>query len=114
MGDFVLTGGELAAMALTDAVSRYLPGVLGSGESTLEESFSEGLLEYPQYTRPRVYEGLEVPEVLINGDHAKIKAWRRRQALLVTARLRPDLLPQASLSQEERRFLENQEDAPCC
>lgn len=114
LGDFVLTGGELAAMALTDAVSRYLPGVLGSGESTLEESFSEGLLEYPQYTRPRVYEGLEVPEVLINGDHAKIKAWRRRQALLVTARLRPDLLPQASLSQEERRFLENQEDAPCC
>lgn len=114
LGDFVLTGGELAAMVLVDAVSRYIPGVLGSGESTLEESFSEGLLEYPHYTRPRVYEGLEVPEVLLNGDHAKIKAWRREQALLATARLRPDLLPQASLTQEDKRFLDRQEESPCC
>lgn len=79
LGDFVLTGGELAAMALVDAVARYVPGVLGSGESTDEESFSDGLLEYPQYTRPRSFEGLEVPEVLLNGDHAKIRRWRRNR-----------------------------------
>ncbi|NLV58817.1 MAG: tRNA (guanosine(37)-N1)-methyltransferase TrmD [Clostridiales bacterium] len=105
LGDFVLTGGELAAMVLTDAVARYIPGVLGSGESAQEESFSEGLLEYPHYTRPRVYEGLEVPDVLLSGDHAKISAWRREQSLLMTARLRPDLLHNAELTEKERRFL---------
>jgi tRNA (guanine37-N1)-methyltransferase len=109
LGDFVLTGGEIAAMALTDAVARYIPGVLGSGESAQEESFSDGLLEYPHYTRPRVYEGLEVPEVLVNGDHAKIRAWRREQSLLVTARLRPDLLRQAELTEEERRLIGEKE-----
>lgn len=102
LGDFVLTGGELAAMALTDAVARYVPGVLGSDESTGEESFTDGLLEYPQYTRPRVYEGLEVPQVLLNGDHAKIRKWRREQSLLATLRARPDLFEKAGMTQEER------------
>lgn len=101
LGDFVLTGGELAAMALTDAVARYVPGVLGSDESTEEESFSAGLLEYPQYTRPRVFEGLEVPEVLLSGDHAKIRAWRREQALAATLRVRPDLFERAEMTPEE-------------
>ena len=102
MGDFVLTGGEVAAMALIDAVARYVPGVLGSGESTEEESFSDGLLEYPQYTRPRVFEGREVPEVLLGGDHAKIRDWRRRQALLATLRARPDLFASAPMTDRER------------
>ena len=102
LGDFVLTGGEVAAMALIDAVARYVPGVLGSGESTEEESFSDGLLEYPQYTRPRVFEGLEVPEVLLGGDHAKIRGWRRQQALLATLRARPDLFASAAMTDRER------------
>lgn len=102
LGDFVLTGGEVAAMALIDAVARYVPGVLGSGESTEEESFSDGLLEYPQYTRPRVFEGREVPEVLLGGDHAKIRDWRRRQALLATLRTRPDLFASAPMTDRER------------
>lgn len=115
LGDFVLTGGELPAMALTDAVARYVPGVLGSGESTEEESFSDGLLEYPQYTRPRVFEGMEAPEVLLSGDHAKIRAWRRRQSLFTTLRVRPDLLDAADLTDKERAALElAREDAPCC
>ena len=108
LGDFVLTGGELAAMALCDAVARYVPGVLGSEESADEESFSDGLLEYPQYTRPRVFEGAEAPEVLLNGDHAKIRAWRRKQSLLVTRRMRPDLFEKADMTEQERR-----EAGPC-
>ena len=111
LGDFILTGGELAALALTDCVARLLPGVLGSGESAVEESFSaEGLLEYPQYTRPRVFEGESVPEVLLNGDHKKIAQWRREQAILKTARLRPDLLERANLTDRERRFLSEHGD----
>lgn len=106
LGDFVLTGGELAAMALVDAVARYVPGVLGSAESTQEESFSEGLLEYPQYTRPRSFEGEEVPEILLNGDHAKITAWRRQQSLETTLRMRPDLLPMATLTPTEQAWWE--------
>ena len=102
LGDFVLTGGELAAMALTDAVARLVPGVLGSEESAGEESFSDGLLEYPQYTRPREYEGREVPEVLLSGDHAKIRAWRRQQALDITLRVRPDLFAAAPMTERER------------
>ena len=102
LGDFVLTGGELAAMALADAVVRYVPGVLGSEESTDEESFSDGLLEYPHYTRPRTFEGLDVPEVLVGGDHAKIKAWRRQQSLLVTQKMRPDMFETATMTQKER------------
>jgi tRNA (guanine37-N1)-methyltransferase len=92
IGDFVLTGGELPALVLIDAVARHLPGVLGSGDSAQDESFSGGLLEYPQYTRPRVFRGLAVPEVLLSGNHADIEAWRREQALKITAERRPDLL----------------------
>jgi tRNA (guanine37-N1)-methyltransferase len=104
IGDYVLTGGELPAMVLVDAVSRLLPGVLGSDESATEESFSWGLLEYPQYTRPAKYEGLAVPEVLLSGDHGKVDAWRRTQAVERTARLRPDLLEGADLSEPEREL----------
>ena len=102
LGDFVLTGGELAALCLTDAVARYIPGVLGSAASAEEESFTDGLLEYPQYTRPRTFEGLETPEVLLNGDHAKIKAWQREQSLLTTLRVRPDLFQAAHMTEAER------------
>ena len=102
MGDFVLTGGELAAMAVVDAVARLVPGVLGSSDSAEDESFSAGLLEYPQYTRPREYRGLGVPEVLLNGDHAKINAWRRKQALLETLRRRPEMFEAAQMSPKER------------
>lgn len=93
LGDFVLTGGELAAMTVIDAVSRLLPGVLGHAESAINESFSdERLLEYPHYTRPRVWRDHEAPEVLTSGNHAKIDAWRKNERLLRTERLRPDLL----------------------
>jgi len=102
LGDFVLTGGELAAMAVVDAVARLVPGVLGSSESAEDESFSEGLLEYPQYTRPREYRAMGVPEVLLNGDHAKINAWRRKQALLETFKRRPDLFDTAPMTTKER------------
>ena len=91
IGDFVLTGGELPAIVLVDAVSRYVDGVLSEG-STNEESFSSGLLEYPQYTRPQKFKGLEVPEVLINGHHAKIKEWQKEKALEKTKKVRPDLI----------------------
>ncbi|MBQ4580550.1 MAG: tRNA (guanosine(37)-N1)-methyltransferase TrmD [Clostridia bacterium] len=106
IGDYILTGGELAAMVLTDAVSRFIPGVLGSGESAEEESFSDGLLEYPQYTRPRELNGMEVPEVLLSGDHAKIKAWRRQESLRATKKFRPDLLEKAELTAKEQKLLE--------
>ena len=102
LGDFVLTGGELAAMAIVDAVSRLVPGVLGSSESAVEESFSDGLLEYPQYSRPREYRGLTVPEVLVNGNHAEINRWRRKQALLETLRRRPGLFDKAPMTEKER------------
>ena len=92
LGDFVLTGGEIAAMAVTDAVARLLPGVLGDEYSAEEESFTEDLLEYPQYTRPRVFQGLEVPEVLLSGNHKEIALWRRNQSLEGTKNRRPDLL----------------------
>ncbi len=106
IGDYVLTGGELGAMVVADCVARLIPGVLGSAESPEDESFSDaGLLEYPQYTRPRVFEGMEVPPVLLNGDHAKINAWRREQAILATAQRRPELLRQANLTDKERKAL---------
>jgi len=105
IGDYILTGGELAAMVLVDAVSRFIPGVLGSAESPEEESFSDGMLEYPQYTRPRVFEGMEVPEVLLSGDHAKIRTWRRMQSLKVTRRFRPDLFARAELTAKEKAAL---------
>ena len=103
LGDYVLTGGELAAMVVADAVVRLLPGALGHAESAEEESFSPvGLLEYAQYTRPAVFRGEEVPPVLLSGDHAKVAAWRRADALERTCRWRPDLLPGADLTPEER------------
>ena len=106
IGDYVLTGGEVAAMALVDCVSRLVPGVLGSADSPEDESFSdEGLLEYPQYTRPRVFEGVEVPSVLLNGDHAKIAAWRREQAILTTAARRPEILQKTELTKKEKEML---------
>ena len=108
IGDYILTGGELAAMVLTDCVSRFIPGVLGSGESAEEESFSDGLLEYPQYTRPRELCGMEVPEILLSGDHAKIKAWRRQESLRATKKFRPDLLEKAALTDKEKKWLEEQ------
>lgn len=92
IGDYVLTSGELPALVLINAVVRYIPGVLGSSESTTEESFSENLLEYPQYTRPQNFMGMEVPEVLTSGDHEKVRKWRYEQALEITKRVRPDLL----------------------
>ena len=91
IGDYVLTGGELPAMVLTDCVSRYVDGVLNTS-SLIDESFSDNLLEYPQYTRPQIYKGLSVPEVLRSGDHAKVDEWRREQSLKLTEKLRPDLL----------------------
>ena len=105
IGDYVLTGGELPAMVITDAVSRMLPGVLGDEESAPTDSFYDGLLGFPQYTRPREFEGKAVPDVLISGDHAKIRAWRRQQALLSTKRYRPDLLEKATLSEKEKQWL---------
>lgn len=93
IGDYVLTGGELPAMVLADAVARFQPEVLHSADSVVEESFSEGLLEYPHYTRPEEFMGLRVPEVLLSGHHANIAAWRREQALALTRQRRPDLLP---------------------
>lgn len=106
IGDYVLTGGELPAMVIVDAVSRMLPNVLGSGESAVTDSFYNGLLEYPQYTKPREFEGMSVPDVLLSGDHAKIAKWRREQALLVTQENRPDLLKTADLSKADIEFLE--------
>ena len=92
VGDYVLTGGELPALVVMNAVSRYLDGVLGSPESTVEESFSSGLLEYPQYTRPQVYRGLSVPDVLVSGNHREVDAWRAARSLEITKERRPDLL----------------------
>lgn len=101
IGDYVLTGGELPALVVADAVSRFIPGVLGKEESAAEDSFATGLLEYPQYTRPEVFEGLAVPEVLRSGDHGKVAAWRLQKSLVATYRLRPDLL-----TEEQKGLLE--------
>ena len=112
LGDYVLTGGELAAMVVTDAVVRLLPGALGDSLSAVDESFSSaGLLEYAQYTRPADYEGRTVPEVLLSGDHAKVDAWRRRDAIRRTALLRPDLLQTADLTEQERAYAEELREA---
>lgn len=105
IGDYVLTGGELAALVISDAVTRLIPGVLGSEESAVRESFTEDLLDFPQYTRPVEFEGILVPEVLLSGHHAKIEAWRREQAIIRTALRRPDLLSKARLSEREKEFL---------
>jgi tRNA (guanine37-N1)-methyltransferase len=105
LGDYVLTGGELAAMVLMDAVSRLLPGVLGSDRSAEEDTFFQSLLEYPQYTRPPNFRGMEVPDVLLSGNHAAISRWRRMEALRRTWMRRPDLLGKAILSNEDRELL---------
>lgn len=102
LGDFVLTGGELAAITMIDATARLVEGVLGKEESYQDESFSEGLLEYPQYTRPAVFMGREVPEVLLSGHHGNVGKWKRQQSILRTAKKRPDLLNKAFLTDEEK------------
>lgn len=106
IGDYVLTGGELPAMVLMDSISRYVEGVLSS-DSKLEESFSNGLLEYPQYTRPEVFEDQKVPEVLLSGHHEKIEKWRREEALKKTFRKRPDLLETIELSENDKKILKD-------
>lgn len=111
IGDYVLTGGELPAMVVIDCVSRFIPGVLGSSESTEEESFSDwGLLEYPQYTRPANFRGREVPPVLLNGNHAEILRWRRQEALKKTKQMRPDLLERANLTAADKKYLQSLEN----
>lgn len=105
LGDFVLTGGELPALCIIDAVARMVPGVLAGAESYENESIYSGLLEYPQYTRPAVFEGMEVPEVLRNGNHGEIAKWQREQSLIVTAQRRPDLLAAAALTPQEKDML---------
>ncbi len=106
IGDYILTGGELPALVVIDAVSRYVPGVLGNEDSCVSESFSQGLLEYPQYTRPADYLGWRVPEVLVSGHHADIERWRQREALRRTWRKRPDLLERVELTRQDREDLE--------
>ena len=106
IGDYVLNGGELAAMVVIEAVSRLIPDVLGGERSNLEDSFENGLLEYPHYTRPRVFQDLEVPPVLLSGDHEKIRLWRKTQSLKRTRARRPDLLQKAELSPEDNAILE--------
>ena len=106
IGDYVLSGGETAAMVAADAVIRLVPGVLGSADSAVEESHANGLLEYPQYTRPPVYRGWEVPEILLSGHHARIADWHREQSILRTAAKRPDLLEKAELTPEEKQKTE--------
>jgi tRNA (guanine37-N1)-methyltransferase len=107
IGDYILTGGEIPALIVADAVTRLLPGVLGGEGATEEESFQDGLLEYPHYTRPRVFEGHEVPQVLLEGDHQRIARWRRQQAVARTVARRPDLLVRAVLSKDDREFIKS-------
>ena len=106
IGDYVVTGGELPALVVTDAVTRLLPGVLGAEGAAARESFADGLLEPPQYTRPEAYRGVRVPAVLLSGDHARIARWRRVQAIWLTWRERPDLLATARLTPEEQKLVE--------
>ncbi len=105
IGDYVLSGGETAALVAVEVITRFVPGVLGCDSSAENDSFSTGLLEHPQYTRPREFRGMAVPEVLLNGNHAEIERWRRRQSLKITAERRPDLLKHATLTQDDRKYL---------
>ena len=105
LGDFVLTGGEMAAIPVIDSIVRLVPGVLNKSESHEDESFSDGLLEYPQYTRPDVFEGERIPEVLISGHHENIRKWRRLQSLLITKERRPDLYEKVELTKEDKKIL---------
>ena len=106
IGDYVLNGGELAALVIIEAVSRLIPGVLGNDQSVVVESLETGLLEYPQYTRPREFRGRKVPDVLLNGDHAAIAKWRHEQSLILTRNRRPDLLEKLELSDNEKKLLD--------
>ena len=106
IGDYVLTGGELPAMVITDAVARMIPGVLGADDSAKHDSFYDGLLQYPQYTRPREFNGWEVPEILLSGDHAKIEKWRRKESLRATLKRRPDLMDNVELSPLDNKLLQ--------
>jgi tRNA (guanine37-N1)-methyltransferase len=110
VGDFVLTGGELAALCVVDAAARFVPGVLGNETSAETESFNEGVLEYPHYTRPPVYRGMEVPAVLLSGDHRRIDRWRRRESLRITRERRPDLFGRLALTEEDFRLIEAGDD----
>ena len=112
IGDYVLSGGELPAMVLMDAIIRQLPGALGDADSAIEDSFVNGLLDYPHYTRPEVYNELQVPEVLLSGNHAKIREWRLTQSLLLTRAKRPDLLAERPLTKEEARLLKAFDNKP--
>lgn len=112
IGDFVLTGGEIPAMAITDAIARMLPGVLSDEECFSEESHFDGLLEYPQYTRPAVWHDREVPEILLSGHHANIKKWRREQSIIRTFKKRPDMLENAPLTAKERLFVQKLKESP--
>jgi len=105
IGDYVITGGELAALIVIDAVTRFIPGVLGDPDGALDDSHASGLLEYPHYTRPPEFRGWRAPEVLLSGDHGRIARWRREQSLLRTWQRRPDLLERAPLSEQDRKFL---------
>lgn len=105
IGDYVLTGGEIPALIVVDAVTRLLPGALGSETSAVFESFAEGILDCPQYTRPAEFRGLKVPDVLLGGNHGEVARWRRRAALEKTLKMRPDLLAKAALTQDEKRWL---------
>ncbi|MCP4715552.1 MAG: tRNA (guanosine(37)-N1)-methyltransferase TrmD [Deltaproteobacteria bacterium] len=106
VGDFILTGGELAAMVIVDAVSRLVPGVVGDEASVKEDTFENGLLKFPQYTRPQTFRSQSVPEVLVSGNHGKVRMWRKMQALLKTFQRRPDLIEKADLSDEDRKLLD--------
>jgi tRNA (guanine37-N1)-methyltransferase len=106
IGDYVLSGGELAALVIVDAVSRLVPGVVGDAESVAQESFADGLLDYPHFTRPIEYRGAKVPDVLVSGHHAEVRRWRKRAALDRTLQRRPDLLEQATLDEESRALLD--------
>jgi tRNA (guanine37-N1)-methyltransferase len=112
IGDYVLTGGELPALIVADAVTRFLPGVLGDPEGAWDDSHAMGLLEYPHYTRPPEFRGHAVPEALLSGDHARIARWRKEQALLRTWKLRPDLLERAELSAEDKKYLAKLKEEP--
>jgi tRNA (guanine37-N1)-methyltransferase len=106
IGDYVVSGGELAALVIVDAVSRLVPGVVGDEQSVAEDSFSRGLLDYPHYTRPAEFGGMKVPDVLLSGHHAEVRRWRKKEALARTLARRPELLEQASLDDEERAMLD--------
>jgi tRNA (guanine37-N1)-methyltransferase len=112
IGDYVITGGELAALIVIDAVTRLIPGVLGDPDGALDDSHATGLLEYPHYTRPPEFRGWRVPDVLLSGDHARIARWRREQALLRTSQRRPDLLAKATLTKDDLKFLAGLKENP--